>query len=279
MVVKFTKMQGCGNDYVYINCLSETVTDAAELAIKVSDRHYGIGSDGLILIKKSEIADFTMDMYNADGSQGKMCGNAIRCVGKYVYDHGMTDKKELLIETLSGIKKLFLNITDGRVTSVKVDMGIPVMEPAKVPVIYNGEKAVDIPVNVLGKDYLITGISMGNPHGVVFMDEVDTLELESIGPMLEGNEIFHERANIEFVKIVDRANIDMRVWERGSAETWACGTGACASAYNSIIHGLCDDSVQVKMRGGSLIIDYCREDGHIYMTGPAVEVFNGFYNI
>ncbi len=276
--MKFTKMQGCGNDYVYINCLSETVTDATELAIKVSDRHYGIGSDGLILIKKSEIADFTMDMYNADGSQGKMCGNAIRCVGKYVYDHGMTDKKELLIETLSGIKKLFLNITDGRVTSVKVDMGIPVMEPAKVPVIYNGEKAMDIPVNVLGKDYLITGISMGNPHGVVFVDEVDNLELESIGPLLEGNELFPERANIEFVKVVDKANIDMRVWERGSAETWACGTGACASAYNSIIHGLCDDSVQVKMRGGSLIIDYNREDGHIYMTGPAVEVFNGYYN-
>ncbi len=277
--MKFTKMQGCGNDYVYINCLSETVTDAAELAIKVSDRHYGIGSDGLILIKKSETADFFMDMYNADGSQGKMCGNAIRCVGKYVYDHGMTDKKELLIETLSGIKNLFLNITDGKVASVKVDMGIPVMEPAKVPIIYNGEKAMDIPVNVLGKDYLITGISMGNPHGVVFVDEVEKLELETIGPILEGNEIFPERANIEFVKVVDKANIDMRVWERGSAETWACGTGACASAYNSIIHGLCDDSVQVKMRGGSLIIDYNREDGHIYMTGPAVEVFNGFYNI
>ncbi len=274
--MKFTKMQGCGNDYVYVNCFEESVQDANALAKQVSDRHFGIGSDGLILIKPSETADFTMEMYNADGSRGEMCGNAIRCVGKYVYDHGMTKKTELSIETLAGIKFLTLSAKGGKVDEVTVDMGIPAFAPEQIPVVADGERVVDEPILVGGRQYRMTAVSMGNPHAVVFVEDTKVLPMKEIGPLFEHHERFPQRVNTEFVQIVDRKNINMRVWERGSEETWACGTGACASAVAAILNGHTGEEVTVHMLGGDLRIRYDRQgSGHVYMTGPAVEVFCG----
>lgn len=273
--MKFTKMQGCGNDYVYVNCFEENVPDASALARKVSDRHFGIGSDGLILIKSSEIADFTMEMYNADGSRGEMCGNAIRCVGKYVYDHRMTDKTELTIETLAGIKYLSLSVSEGKVNEVTVDMGIPAFAPEQIPVVADGERVIDAPILVGEKEYYFTAVSMGNPHAVVFVEDTKTLPIAEIGPLFEHHEKFPERVNTEFVQILDRENINMRVWERGSDETLACGTGACASVVASILNGHTKEETTVHMLGGDLRIRYDRKGGHVYMTGPAVEVFSG----
>ena len=235
--MKFTKMHGCGNDYVYINCFNETVEDPSALAIKVSDRHFGIGSDGLILICPSTVADFRMRMFNADGSEGEMCGNGIRCVAKYVYDHGMTDAKKISIETGAGIKYLDLTVEDGKVSLVKVDMGEPILAPAEIPVDFAGERMVNEPVEVDGKEWNMTCVSMGNPHAVVFVPDTKSLDLEKMGPHFEHHKIFPKRTNTEFVQILSRNEINMRVWERGSGETLACGTGTCASVMACILNG------------------------------------------
>ena len=231
--MKFTKMQGIGNDYVYVNCFEEKVEDPAALAKFVSDRHFGIGSDGLILIKPSKNADFTMDMYNADGSQGEMCGNGIRCVAKYVYDKGLTDQQQISIETLAGIKYLDLTVEDGKVLQVKVDMGEPILEAEKIPIVSEHDRVIDEPITVDGIEYRITGVSMGNPHDVLFIEDVKGLDIEKVGPSFENHERFPKRINTEFVKVLDRNTVEMRVWERGSGETLACGTGACATGQDA----------------------------------------------
>lgn len=276
-------MEGLGNDYVYINCLKEQVDNPSELAIKVSDRHFGIGSDGLILIKPSDKADFTMDMYNADGSRSEMCGNGIRCVGKYVYDYGLTDKTSIAIETLAGIKYLELKVDKkdasdrGEVSLVTVNMGAPIFKPADVPVDVGEEleMVMDYPVEIGGQKYNITCISMGNPHCVSFVDSVDDFPIEEVGPLFENNDIFPRRVNAEFVEMVSRTYAKMRVWERGSGETLACGTGTCASAVAAILNGLSEDEITIKLLGGELIIRWDREENIVYMTGPARTVFDG----
>ncbi len=273
--MKFTKMQGCGNDYVYVDCTKELIDNIPETAIKVSDRHFGIGSDGLILIRPSQIADFYMDMYNNDGSSGKMCGNGIRCVAKYVYDYGLTDKKQLKIETLSGIKVLDLTVEDGKVTWVTVDMGTPITQAALIPVISEKEMLIKEPIAVGNQSYEITCVSMGNPHAVVFVEDTDSLLLEVIGPKFEHHEIFPERVNTEFIQVIDRKHIKMRVWERGSGETLACGTGACASVVACILNGYTDHEVTVSLLGGDLKIRYDEKQNTVFMTGPAVKVFDG----
>ena len=254
--MKFTKMHGCGNDYVYINCFNETVEDPSALAIKVSDRHFGIGSVGLILICPSTVADFRMRMFNADGSEGEMCGNGIRCVAKYVYDHGMTDAKKISIETGAGIKYLDLTVEDGKVSLVKVDMGEPILAPAEIPVDFAGERMVNEPVEVDGKEWSMTCVSMGNPHAVVFVPDTKSLELEKMGPHFEHHKIFPKRTNTEFVQILSRNEINMRVWERGSGETLACGTGTCASVMACILNGYTEHEVLVHLIGGDLTIHY-----------------------
>ena len=273
--MKFTKMHGCGNDYVYVNCFEETVKNPEEAAKIVSDRHYGVGSDGLILICPSDKADFRMAMYNLDGSEGKMCGNGVRCIAKYVYDHHLTDKTRISLETLGGIKYLDLNIKNGKVETVVVDMGEPVLTPEDIPVAVSGDQAVNIPLEVDGKVWYMTCISMGNPHAVVFVDNTKDLDLEKIGPKFEKHPIFPEQVNTEFVHVIDRHTVDMRVWERGSGETLACGTGACATAMACILNHMTDDEVLIHLLGGDLLIRYDRETNHIFMTGPAAEVFSG----
>ena len=273
--MKFTKMHGCGNDYVYVKCFEETVKNPEEAAKIVSDRHYGIGSDGLILICPSDKADFRMAMYNLDGSEGKMCGNGVRCIAKYVYDHHLTDKTRISLETLGGIKYLDLNIKNGKVETVVVDMGEPVLTPEDIPLAVSGDRAVNIPLEVDGKVWYMTCISMGNPHAVVFVDNTKDLDLEKIGPKFEKHPIFPEQVNTEFVHVIDRHTVDMRVWERGSGETLACGTGACATAMACILNHMTDDEVLIHLLGGDLLIRYDRETNHIFMTGPAAEVFSG----
>lgn len=273
--MKFAKMQGCGNDYVYINCFEENVENPNELAKKVSDRHFGIGSDGLILIKPSKEGDFTMHMYNADGSQGEMCGNAIRCVGKYVYEHNMTEKTKLTIETLAGMKYLDLNVKNGKVMEVTVDMGSPVLTPKEIPIAVEGNQVIQYPIQVNGEEFCITGVSVGNPHAVVYVKDTATFPIEKIGPEFENHELFPNRINTEFVKLIDETHIRMRVWERGSGETFACGTGATASAYASMINGYTKEEVTVHMLGGDLRIRYDKVKNRLYMTGPAVTVFEG----
>ena len=273
--MKFTKMQGIGNDYVYVNCFEEEVKDPAKTAIFVSDRHFGIGSDGLILIKPSDKADFEMDMYNADGSRGAMCGNGIRCVAKYVYDYGLTDKCQISVATLSGIKYLELTIEEGKVALVKVNMGKPELAASKIPVISNKKEVINEVVQIDGEEYKITTVSMGNPHAIVYMEDIKKLEIEKVGPKFELNEIFPDRVNTEFVKVIDRNTAEMRVWERGSGETLACGTGACAVAVASALNGYTEDKVTVKLLGGDLQIEWNREENIVYMTGTATVVFDG----
>ena len=274
--MKFTKMQGLGNDYVYVNCFKEKIENPSELAARISDRHFGVGSDGLIMINPSDKADFEMEMYNADGSRGEMCGNGIRCVAKYVYDYGLTDKTSISVETLGGIKYLDLTVEDGKVSLVKVDMGRPELEPSRIPVVAEGDRAVDEPITVDGKEYRMTCVSMGNPHAVVYVDcDVKELPLEEIGPGFEHHERFPKRVNTEFVRVLDRKTVEMRVWERGSGETLACGTGACAVAVSSALNGLTEDEVTVKLLGGDLRIQWDRERDTVYMTGPAAVVFDG----
>lgn len=270
------KMQGIGNDYVYVNCLQETIENPSELAKKISDRHYGVGSDGLIMINPSDKADFEMEMYNADGSRGEMCGNGIRCVAKYVYDYGLTDKTSISVETLAGIKYLDLTVEDGKVVLVKVDMGKPMLRPEEVPVVSEKEEVIDEPITVDGQEYRMTCVSMGNPHAVVFIDQdVKEFPLETVGVKFENHERFPKRVNTEFVNVLDRHTAQMRVWERGSGETLACGTGACAVAVACALNGLTEDEVTVKLLGGDLQIKWDREKNTVYMTGPAEVVFDG----
>ncbi len=273
--MKFTKMQGIGNDYVYVNGFEETIENKEETACIVSDRHFGIGSDGLILINPSKNADFEMEMYNADGSRGKMCGNGIRCVGKYVYDRKLTDKTEISVETLGGIKYLSLDVQNGEVQSVRVDMGAPILEPKSIPMNMSGESCISQDIEIKGETYQMTGVSMGNPHIVIYMDEVEDLEIEKIGPLFENHECFPERINTEFAKVIDRNTVEMRVWERGSGETLACGTGACAVLVASVLNDKCDNKATVKLLGGDLEIEWDREKNTVYMTGPAAFVFDG----
>lgn len=275
--MKFTKMQGLGNDYVYVNGFEERVENPSEMAVKMSNRNFGVGSDGLILINPSEKADFEMEMYNADGSRGEMCGNGIRCVAKYVYDYGLTDKTHISVETLGGIKYLDLTVEDGKVVLVKVDMGSPILTPAQIPVIADEAEAVSVPILVDETEYRMTCVSMGNPHAVVFMDDIEHLEIEKIGPKFEHHERFPNRVNTEFVKVLDRQTASMRVWERGSGETLACGTGACAVAVACILGGYTENKVTVKLLGGDLLIEWDREQNKIYMTGPAEVVFDGVW--
>ncbi|MGN0355522.1 MAG: diaminopimelate epimerase [Muricoprocola sp.] len=273
--MKFTKMHGIGNDYVYVNCFQETVDNPGEVARKISDRHFGIGSDGLILIKPSDVADGQMDMYNADGSQGAMCGNGIRCVAKYMYDYGITDKTSISVETKSGIKYLDLTVKDGKVDTVKVNMGSPILKAAEIPVVSEKEQVISEPVNVDGKEWKITCVSMGNPHAITYVDDVKSLDLEKIGPKFENHEIFPDRVNTEFVRIIDRKTVEMRVWERGAGETLACGTGACAVVVSSVLNDLTEEEVTVKLLGGDLKIRWDREENLVYMTGSATTVFDG----
>ena len=274
--MKFTKMQGIGNDYVYVNCFKEKIDNPPEVAKIVSDRHFGIGSDGLIMINPSKVADFEMEMYNADGSRGEMCGNGIRCVAKYVYDYGLTDKTSISVETLAGIKYLDLTVEDGKVVLVKVDMGKPMLRPEEVPVVSEKEEVIDEPITVDGQEYRMTCVSMGNPHAVVFIDQdVKEFPLETVGVKFENHERFPKRVNTEFVNVLDRHTAQMRVWERGSGETLACGTGACAVAVACALNGLTEDEVTVKLLGGDLQIKWDREKNTVYMTGPAEVVFDG----
>ena len=273
--MKFTKMHGIGNDYVYVNCFKEEVPDPSQTAIKVSDRHFGIGSDGLILIKPSDVADGKMEMYNADGSQGAMCGNGIRCVAKYMYDYGLTDKTSISVETKSGIKYLDLTVENGKVSTVKVNMGAPILKAADIPVLCDTEQMIDQPVTVDGKEWKMTCVSMGNPHAITYIEDVKNLDIEKIGPKFENHPIFPDRVNTEFVKVIDRKTVEMRVWERGSGETLACGTGACATAVACILNGLTEDEVTVKLLGGDLTIFWDRKENLVYMTGSATTVFDG----
>lgn len=273
--MEFTKMHGCGNDYVYINGFTNKIENPNKLSEIMSNRNFGIGSDGLIVINPSDVADFKMSMYNADGSEGKMCGNGIRCVAKYVYDNKMTDKTTITVETLSGIKTLVLNVEDEKVKTVRVNMGTPILKSKDVPVVSDKEQVIDEPIKVNDKEYRITCVSMGNPHAVTFIDDTDSLEIEKIGPLFENNEIFPDRVNTEFIQVVDRNNIKMRVWERGSGETLACGTGACASVVACVLNGLTENKVTVSLLGGDLFIEYNQEENVVYMTGPATISFTG----
>lgn len=274
--MKFTKMHGCGNDYVYVNCFSEVVEQPEEVAKFVSDRHFGIGSDGLILIKPSEIADFEMAMYNADGSRGEMCGNGIRCVGKYVYDYGLTDKTSITVETLAGIKYLDLTVEHGRVSLVRVNMGAPILAAGEIPADFPVSPVIAQPMTVAGNTYQVTCVSMGNPHCVTFMDEdVRTLDLEKIGPDFEKHPCFPKRVNTEFVNVIDDTHLRMRVWERGSGETLACGTGTCATVVAAVLNGLTKNEATVELLGGTLFIEWDRDTDQVYMTGPATVVYDG----
>lgn len=274
--MKFTKMHGIGNDYVYVNCFEETVENPSEVAVKISDRHFGVGSDGLILIKPSKVADFEMAMYNADGSRGEMCGNGIRCVAKYVYDRGLTDKTSLSIETLAGIKYIDLTVENGKVSLVRVNMGAPELIADKIPVISDTKEVIAQLLLVNGKTYDVTCVSMGNPHCITFMEEdVRKLDLTAVGPAFENHEKFPNRINTEFVNVLDKKTLRMRVWERGSGETLACGTGACATAVAAIVNGLTEEEVTVELLGGNLQIRWDREQNLVFMTGPATIVFDG----
>ena len=273
--MKFTKMHGIGNDYVYVDCTREMLAHPAEIARLISDRHKGIGSDGLILIRDSKEGDFRMEMYNADGSLGRMCGNGIRCVAKYVYDKGLTDKTELRVETLSGVKTLTLYVAGGQVERVRVNMGEPVLHPEQIPVKGEGEQLVNAPITVDGTEYRMTCVSMGNPHAVIFWKELEKFSIEKIGPLFEAHPRFPERVNTEFAQVLDRKNIRMRVWERGSGETMACGTGACAVAVAAALNGYTDRQVTLHLLGGDLEIQWDKEDNCVYMTGPATTVYTG----
>ena len=280
-MIKFTKMQGLGNDYVYIDCYSKSVDlrHISDLAKFVSNRHFGIGSDGIILICKSDIADFKMRMFNFDGSEAEMCGNGIRCVGKFVYDKGLTSKETIKIETLAGIKILKLNVKDGKVETVRVDMGEPILTPDEIPVKFDKEQVKGLKIKAVDREFSFTCVSMGNPHAVTSIGNTKEFEIEKYGPVLEIDEHFPKKSNIEFIEVIDKSHIKMRVWERGSGETLACGTGACAVAVACIINGFTNRNVNVELLGGTLQIEWDEETNHVFMTGPAVTVFEGEINL
>lgn len=276
MKVNFTKMHGIGNDYVYVDGFKEKIPNPNAFSKFISDRHFGIGGDGLVMILPSEKADFRMRIFNADGSEAKMCGNATRCIGKFVYEVGYTTKTNITLETLSGIKYLKLNVEDGMVISVEVNMGKAILVPKEIPVLSELERFIKQPMTIDDKTYEVTCVSMGNPHAVIYCDDVDHLPLETIGPKFEFNPLFPERINTEFVQIINDHTVKMRVWERGSGETWACGTGACAVAVSSVLNGYCKqgEEITVQLRGGDLKIT-CEQDGTVLMKGPATKVFDG----
>ena len=274
-MIKFTKMHGLGNDYVYMNAIHQHIEDESTLAQFVSNRNFGIGSDGLILICKSEKADFKMRMFNSDGSEAEMCGNGIRCVGKFVYDKGLTQKTEVTIETLAGIKTLQLNVKNGKVETVKVDMGEPILEPKEIPVISEEKPVKNLKLKAEDKEFVFTCVSMGNPHAITIVDNTKEFDVEKYGKVLEVNKAFPNKTNVEFIEIVDKNNIKMRVWERGAGETLACGTGACASVVACVLNNLTERNVNVELLGGKLEIEWNKNDNHVYMTGPAVTVFEG----
>ncbi len=288
MKFQFTKMQGCGNDYIYVNGFTEKIPqeEKTELVRHISDRHFGIGGDGVIFINPSLEADFEMEMYNADGSRAEMCGNGIRCVAKYVYDKGLTDKTDISVISCGQIKYLQLFLKEGRVDTVRVNMGAPELRPERIPVTVaeagmplEKERIVNAPIIVQGKEYKMTCVSMGNPHAVIFLEDVTNLEIEQIGPYFENHERFPKRINTEFVKVLDKKTVQMRVWERGTGETLACGTGCCATVVACILNGLTDEKVTVKLLGGEIEIEWDREANLVYMTGPAVTVFEGEYDV
>lgn len=274
-MIKFTKMHGLGNDYVYIDAINQKIENESSLAQSVSNRHFGIGSDGLILICKSEIADFKMRMFNSDGSEAEMCGNGIRCVGKFVYDKGLTNKTTVKIETLAGIKTLILNTKNEKVETARVDMGEPILEAEKIPVITTEEPVKNLELEAENQKFKFTCVSMGNPHAITIVENTKEFDVEKYGKVLEIDKAFPKKANIEFAQIVDRQNINMRVWERGAGETLACGTGACATAVACNLNGLTDRKVNIELLGGTLNIEWNETDNHVYMTGPAVTVFDG----
>jgi diaminopimelate epimerase len=273
--MKFTKMQGLGNDYIYIDCFAATVDNPAALAPKISNRHFGVGGDGLVLILPSAIAAARMQMFNADGSEAEMCGNAIRCVAKYLYDHRLVSQANFEIETLSGIKKITIHTEHSTVRTVRVDMGIPILDSQLVPVNTNLPETVHFPLAVNGRSYNFTAVSMGNPHCVIFVPEISDAMVWEDGPAIEINPLFPRKTNVEFVQVVSRDLIVMRVWERGSGETLACGTGSCASAVAAMLNSLTDRKVTARLLGGDLEVEWDPADNHVYMTGPAVEVFQG----
>ena len=274
-MIKFTKMHGLGNDYVYIDAINQNIENESSLAQFVSNRHFGIGSDGLILICKSEVADFKMRMFNSDGSEAEMCGNGIRCVGKFVYDKGLTNKTTVKIETLAGIKTLILNTREGKVETARVDMGEPILEAEKIPVISEENPVKNLMLKAEGENFKFTCVSMGNPHAITIVDNTKKFDVEKYGKVLEVDKAFPKKANIEFAQIVDKQNIKMRVWERGAGETLACGTGACATAVACNLNGLTERKVNIELLGGNLQIEWNEKDNHVYMTGPAVTVFDG----
>ena len=277
MKLRFTKMHGCGNDYVYINGLIEKLPEKnrPKLVRFLSDRHFGIGSDGVIFINPSEKADFEMEMYNADGSRAEMCGNGIRSVAKYVFDNGLTDKKELLIESFGRIKPIsIIKEKNGKALLIRVDMGEPELIPERIPVISDKDSFINESVRIGDKDFRITAVSMGNPHAVIFLDP-DKTEIEAIGPLVENSDLFPKRTNVEFVRVIDRNNIKMRVWERGTGETLACGTGCCATLVASVLNGMTDRKATIHVLGGDIDCEWKEEDSHVYMTGPSETVFTG----
>lgn len=276
MKIRFTKMHGAGNDYVYINCFKQQIDDPTALSILLSDRHKGIGGDGIVLICPSDSADAEMRMFNLDGSEGAMCGNAVRCVAKYIYDNGIAHKDTVTIQTKSGIKTISIKSSDDKFISASVDMGKAVFTPADIPMNTQGESFIDQPVSINGKDYFCTAVSMGNPHCVTFVDDTENLDLESIGPLFENHQLFPDRVNTEFIRIIDKENIEMRVWERGSGETLACGTGSCAAVAACVMNGYCERNIPVKvhLRGG-VLTDTFLDDDRVIMEGPATKVFEG----
>ena len=274
-VMKLTKMQGAGNDYIYINGFEAIPPHLSSLAVKMSDRHFGVGSDGLVMIVPSKTCDFGMRMFNADGTEAEMCGNAARCVGKYLYDHGMTDKTELTLETLAGGKRIYLTVAHGRVTSVKGDMGEPRLLPGDLPVLLPGDRVVAQPIEVCGHRFSMTCVSMGNPHAVIFLDDLQAYDLHAIGRAIEHHELFPRRTNVEFVKVLAPDVLQMRVWERGAGETLACGTGACASLVAAVLNDRSRRAATLRLVGGDLQIEWDETSNHVFMTGDAVTVFEG----
>ena len=273
--LRFTKMHGAGNDYIYVNGFQQTVENPSELAIKLSDRHFGIGSDGLVIILPSDIADFRMKMFNSDGSEAEMCGNATRCVGKYVFDNKMTEKKEITLDTKAGIKYITLLDGNDKARKVTVDMGEPILDPTLIPVNVNEEPVLNFPLDIDGKIWKISCVSMGNPHAVIFTEGIKELDLPVLGPKFEKQPIFPRKTNTEFIEVVDRNTLNMRVWERGAGETLACGTGACASAVAAVLNNHCDRNITIHLLGGDLEVEWRESNNHVYMTGEAVTVFEG----
>lgn len=277
--LKFTKMQGAGNDYIYMNGFTQKIDNPSEMAVKLSNRNFGIGSDGLVLILPSDTSDFRMQMFNSDGSEAEMCGNASRCVGKYVYDNGLTTKKEITLETKAGVKYISLLEGNDKARKITVDMGEPILDPVKIPVKVDKDPVLNFPLDIDGKIWEISCVSMGNPHAVVFTTGIKDLDLSVLGPKFEKHPIFPRKTNTEFIEIVDRQTLNMRVWERGAGETLACGTGACAAAVAAILNGYCDRKIEIHLLGGDLEIEWDQKNNHVYMTGEAVTVFEGELSI